>query len=136
MIRRPPRSTRTDTLFPYTTLFRSELGDGFGLTRRGILMLCKTEKTWGEEVHLAERATALGLDVGILDRQQVQALEPDVQLDVFGATHVRNDAHLYPPALMKLLLQRIRQFGVTLAPHAEVTDFERKDSKKIGRAHV
>src|SRR3546814_15949091 len=26
MIRRPPRSTRTDTLFPYTTLFRSEHG--------------------------------------------------------------------------------------------------------------
>src|SRR3546814_4962726 len=26
MIRRPPRSTRTDTLFPYTTLFRSGLG--------------------------------------------------------------------------------------------------------------
>ena len=24
MIRRPPRSTRTDTLFPYTTLFRSQ----------------------------------------------------------------------------------------------------------------
>src|SRR3546814_15128483 len=30
MIRRPPRSTRTDTLFPYTTLFRSlELGRAF-----------------------------------------------------------------------------------------------------------
>src|SRR3546814_6501071 len=28
MIRRPPRSTRTDTLFPYTTLFRS---DGVGV---------------------------------------------------------------------------------------------------------
>src|SRR3546814_8363475 len=27
MIRRPPRSTRTDTLFPYTTLFRSPLQD-------------------------------------------------------------------------------------------------------------
>src|SRR3546814_4752459 len=27
MIRRPPRSTRTDTLFPYTTLFRSPGGD-------------------------------------------------------------------------------------------------------------
>src|SRR3546814_9404923 len=26
MIRRPPRSTRTDTLFPYTTLFRSTAG--------------------------------------------------------------------------------------------------------------
>src|SRR3546814_3441813 len=39
MIRRPPRSTRTDTLFPYTTLFRSEVsimpveeGDGDPLT--------------------------------------------------------------------------------------------------------
>src|SRR3546814_7530929 len=29
MIRRPPRSTRTDTLFPYTTLCRSEGGDEF-----------------------------------------------------------------------------------------------------------
>src|SRR3546814_181172 len=27
MIRRPPRSTRTDTLFPYTTLFRSPSDD-------------------------------------------------------------------------------------------------------------
>src|SRR3546814_17464201 len=30
MIRRPPRSTRTDTLFPYTTLFRSEMMPSFG----------------------------------------------------------------------------------------------------------
>src|SRR3546814_6242196 len=30
MIRRPPRSTRTDTLFPYTTLFRSRSGGGRG----------------------------------------------------------------------------------------------------------
>src|SRR3546814_8760410 len=28
MIRRPPRSTRTDTLFPYTTLFRSDAKAG------------------------------------------------------------------------------------------------------------
>src|SRR3546814_18128031 len=28
MIRRPPRSTRTDTLFPYTTLFRAGGGHG------------------------------------------------------------------------------------------------------------
>src|SRR3546814_14453084 len=31
MIRRPPRSTRTDTLFPYTTLFRSGLGLNSGI---------------------------------------------------------------------------------------------------------
>src|SRR3546814_20114075 len=37
MIRRPPRSTRTDTLFPYTTLFRSAAGAG------GVLGQCLGE---------------------------------------------------------------------------------------------
>src|SRR3546814_1929271 len=36
MIRRPPRSTRTDTLFPYTTLFRSKARKAAsGVRRRG-----------------------------------------------------------------------------------------------------
>src|SRR3546814_16994451 len=51
MIRRPPRSTRTDTLFPYTTLFRSRMatsvstagGAGMGKTwlghPRGLFLL-------------------------------------------------------------------------------------------------
>src|SRR3546814_11472588 len=34
MIRRPPRSTRTDTLFPYTTLFRSEAAEVVALAER------------------------------------------------------------------------------------------------------
>src|SRR3546814_14140792 len=34
MIRRPPRSTRTDTLFPYTTLFRSPLPEQATARRR------------------------------------------------------------------------------------------------------
>src|SRR3546814_1327150 len=37
MIRRPPRSTRTDTLFPYTTLFRSL---NCGISQRAILIAC------------------------------------------------------------------------------------------------
>src|SRR3546814_18881393 len=38
MIRRPPRSTRTDTLFPYTTLFRSEV-NVVGLFNRAAPMM-------------------------------------------------------------------------------------------------
>src|SRR3546814_12184224 len=43
MIRRHPRSTRTDTLFPYTTLFRSSLGDlsGLCLNRRLVFVVAK-----------------------------------------------------------------------------------------------
>src|SRR3546814_20005593 len=39
MIRRPPRSTRTDTLFPYTTLFRSQWAD---VAEDGLIDLRKT----------------------------------------------------------------------------------------------
>src|SRR3546814_2894263 len=39
MIRRPPRSTRTDTLFPYTTLFRSP----YPLMSRLIVMQCRSK---------------------------------------------------------------------------------------------
>src|SRR3546814_6147538 len=40
MIRRPPRSTRTDTLFPYTTLFRSsqaDVGNGYNVNPDGTI---------------------------------------------------------------------------------------------------
>src|SRR3546814_2527906 len=39
MIRRPPRSTRTDTLFPYTTLFRSARSATRGRTAIGIFLI-------------------------------------------------------------------------------------------------
>src|SRR3546814_1405830 len=42
MIRRPPRSTRTDTLFPYTTLFRSD-GELMLLAFAGVALGCKAE---------------------------------------------------------------------------------------------
>src|SRR3546814_10141509 len=56
MIRRPPRSTRTDTLFPYTTLFRS-----------------------GERHELVERHAVVGIDVEELgrNRREAQALLDD-----------------------------------------------------------
>src|SRR3546814_10593475 len=43
MIRRPPRSTRTDTLFPYTTLFRSSVYDPY-------IVYCQCERWSGGEI--------------------------------------------------------------------------------------
>src|SRR3546814_5064305 len=57
MIRRPPRSTRTDTLFPYTTLFRSE-GAGHakdGLDLASLLKDIRGELWAGREDKFAAR---------------------------------------------------------------------------------
>src|SRR3546814_15895585 len=56
MLRRPPRSTRTDTLFPYTTLFRS---DG-GRTRVGGGADRKIERHPAEERHAQFGGGGLG----------------------------------------------------------------------------
>src|SRR3546814_3696647 len=63
MVRRPPRSTRTDTLFPYTTLFRSEgrglagLGGLASLT--GVDALLSLQET-GDATTAPRRAVARG----------------------------------------------------------------------------
>src|SRR3546814_1740985 len=61
MIRRPPRSTRTDTLFPYTTLFRSSetsFGGGASLWRANW-------STQGDPfAHVAERSPARAMTRG------------------------------------------------------------------------
>src|SRR3546814_9153287 len=64
MIRRPPRSTRTDTLFPYTTLFRSVLGELDHGSRRAIALVGGREhervNVAGEQRPDTHRARLLG----------------------------------------------------------------------------
>src|SRR3546814_10929930 len=61
MIRRPPRSTRTDTLFPYTTLFRSK---DDAATRLRIRKYGFAEENV-RNLHAAGVTIAVGTDAGI-----------------------------------------------------------------------
>src|SRR3546814_13424341 len=63
MIRRPPRSTRTDTLFPYTTLFRSrtkvlEVGTGSGYQAAVLSRICRRVYTIERFKELLQTAEA------------------------------------------------------------------------------
>src|SRR3546814_13356836 len=83
MIRRPPGSTRTDTLFPYTTLFRSVV---VGL-RAGFLHLVFSEIELGAV--LSRLAHGLGLviiagDVVVFRVAPVFRVGPDLRLIVAG----------------------------------------------------
>src|SRR3546814_8139670 len=72
MIRRPPRSTRTDTLFPYTTLFRSQaaLAIGFAKTTASGLMSaasassCQSGSTRSEE-HTSELQSLMRISYAV-----------------------------------------------------------------------
>src|SRR3546814_2550401 len=62
MIRRPPRSTRTDTLFPYTPLFRSPLNERDIQTRRG--------RRVAHPLKRASKAIRQGLETGVTTIRQ------------------------------------------------------------------
>src|SRR3546814_14039374 len=72
MIRRPPRSTRTDTLFPYTTLFRSQVR----LQLRDLVLELQLAF-----LHPLDRQF-VGLDVGLQARdRKVQVPVLELELD-------------------------------------------------------
>src|SRR3546814_13037135 len=62
MIRRPPRSTRTDTLFPYTTLFRSRR-DGHGVAGHLVVAVAPGEDV-GDDLVVARIALVIGVVLG------------------------------------------------------------------------
>ena len=95
-------------------------GFDFALEKKGIMMYFKTEKVAEEEIHLAEKARSLGLDVEALDKQQAQALETEVQLDILGAVHYRCDAHLYPNKLIAQLITALKESGVIFETNCTV----------------
>src|SRR3546814_15424671 len=58
MIRRPPRSTRTDTLFPYTTLFRSLVDRFIDLANASNLAQAREALFQGETINVTEGRAA------------------------------------------------------------------------------
>src|SRR3546814_10353734 len=64
MSRRPPRSTRTDTLFPYTTLFRSDVS--VGNLAEALLACFSVVNGHGEYQFLHSGSQTGQLDVGLL----------------------------------------------------------------------
>src|SRR3546814_2845247 len=106
MIRRPPRSTRTDTLFPYTTLFRSGVGEPIACSRR-VLKRSATVKELNGRV-----AIITGGGSGIGRATAIALAEAGVSILLAG----RRQAQLNAVAA------HIRQQG--------------GNAEKIGRAHV
>src|SRR3546814_5623478 len=86
MIRRPPRSTRTDTLFPYTTLFRSCIEMAW-LSEQGRLYLQgKDSIALLDDRDLAQCLTHLHLDGSAISDEQLLAWL-DAPAEEIGRAH-------------------------------------------------
>ena len=100
-----------------------ELPFDFGYCERGLIMLYKTAEIEHEEQATAHLASRYGMEAKILSPDEVQALEPDVRVDVKGGVYFPGDAHLVPRQLVEQLIKFLRGQGVHFAGNTEVTDF-------------
>src|SRR3546814_9980075 len=84
MRRRPPRSTRTDHLFPYTTLFRSLRGleeAGDGAQDRRLAAARGAEE--------AEELAVFDLEICVLNRRELAEANRDV-IELYVGAHIRS----------------------------------------------
>ena len=95
-------------------------GSDFGLVKKGLLMLCKTQHALDEEAKTAETARSLGIPAEVLDARKTATLDPNVTMDVAGAVYFRKDCHLSPDRFMAGLKQQLAQMGATFLWKTEV----------------
>ena len=101
----------------------------FEYEQKGCIMYYQTPQAEKEELENAKAAMDLGLTVEILSREQAQALEPETRPDVRGGVWFKDDAHLYPNALMRQLTELLEKRGVTILRHTPVTGVVREHGK-------
>jgi D-amino-acid dehydrogenase len=96
----------------------------FAFEEKGLMMLCKTEHSFEEEIEVAQQANELGLKTKILSTKELHEFEPEVKPDVAGAIFYEGDAHLYPNQLVKNLKKHLENNGIKFFYNTEVTGFE------------
>src|SRR3546814_16791430 len=80
MLRRPPRSTRTDTLFPYTTLFRSIAISTQAATYADLLSVWLDDAEQSEDPRIVSHVYAAPEGADLLDESAWQAANPELGL--------------------------------------------------------
>jgi D-amino-acid dehydrogenase len=109
----------------------------FGFEGRGIMMLYTTKAVEHEEIETAEIANRLGVEAHVLTKSEAQAMEPDITMDVLGATYYPMDAHLQPHVLVESLAKWLTNHGVTIVERSEISEIRVRQGRiqTVGVGH-
>ena len=121
------------------TLLSQELFDeikkdeafSFHLEKKGLLMLCQTEKALEEEIKVTKIAKEQGLHASEISFEELRKLEPNTTIDVKGATYFKCDSHLTPGEFMKELKAYLVDNGVEIFKNEKVKDLKVEKGKII-----
>ena len=112
-----------------TSSIRNELGNQFRMEEKGCFMLYKSALTEKHEIELAKEAAALNIETRIFSAKEIQAMEPEVEVNVRGGVLYPIDAHLHPGDLMQTIHDHLQQSGVKFQLETTITGFEKQGRK-------
>src|SRR3546814_5466812 len=133
MIRRPPRSTRTDTLFPYTTLFRSALDPRF---HRVDLLVLRSIQRIGHprRPHRCGIGLSPGIEMAILAGEAVADELLRIGAGVGEDRHAAPDRFALRPVGDRRHRRRLKADGVGLRGRSEEHTSELQSLMRISYA--
>lgn len=99
--------------------------------KKGLLMLCKTDKMLEKEIEISHTAKQHGLDVSEISLSELKKLEPNVNLNIKGATYFKCDSHMTPQEFMTDMKAYLKQAGVAFFTNEKVTDLEVNNGKVV-----
>ena len=111
------------------TEFAARPENDFGLTTRGLLMLCKTAHALDDEAKFAAQANALGVPAEVLDARQTAQRDPGVTMDIAGAVYFPKDAHFTPERYLAALQREAVKLGVDFHWTTEIRQLVARDGK-------
>ena len=132
-VERAAPAIRNITVLSQELLTDIKVNEGFSFhyAKKGLFMLCQTEKMLEEELKAAELAKDLGLEAREVNRDEIRRLEPNVKINAIGAAYFKCDHHTTPHEFMKELKQYLRSAGVTFYINEKVNDIEVTGSKIV-----
>lgn len=101
----------------------------FHYEKKGLLMLCQTDKMLEEEIKTASLAKREGLDAYEISMNELKILEPKVTINVKGATYYKCDSHTTPHEFMTEMKAYLKAIGVEFYLNEKVEDLEIKNNK-------
>lgn len=98
-----------------------EQGNDFGLVKKGLLMLCRTEHALEEESRTAGLARHLGIPAEVLDARETAGLDPGVRMNIAGSVYFPKDCHLTPDRFLASLTRRLERLGAVFSWDTELS---------------
>lgn len=102
----------------------------FHYEKKGLFMMCQTDKALEAETKTANLAKQEGLDVKMVNSKELEQLEPKVLLNAKGAAYYKCDSHTTPNEFMEEMKTYLKDKGVLFFTNEKVEDIE-VDDKNI-----